>query len=764
MHPSEHSRAARLAGPVGLSAITILGALALSCFGLTPGTSTSLGPISVLMLLFYAGALALAYLLGAMGLGRPLASLLAPGSAHRQWIQLGLGLAAMLWISHLLGMCGLLSGPGLMPRIVGWGVVVLGLILLADQVARGPLRPERWPVLPASAMLWGPCLALLLVAAASPPGLLWGPTSTEHGAFDALSYHLQLPKEWAAGTRLWPTDHNVYSYLPSFVEAAYLHLGTMMIGSPSGADPVQRMLGGDGNWVIACQYLHTLFAVAASLLTARAGWAIARRCEIEDRAARSLGVLAGAFTLSTPWMIVVSSLPYNEAGLLALGAVGSLVAIDGGIAPWARGTAAGIAVGVACGCKPTALFLVGPVIGLLLLGCEAPRDWMKMIAGGVIAGLIAIAPWTIRNWVACGNPVFPFASGLFGTGHWTAEQVSRHAANHHAPPNTMLGERLARLFGGEFGLTHGQWGIALLALAIALAGALIWKKSRRLGALLALGLTAQAACWIALTHMQSRFLLPMLTPIALLLTLAGGALVAWMSRSKAAMPGRPAPLAAAALGVLALAPLSQAVRSISLFLEQNEWLPNQGLVLGVGTMTGMAAEEQLRAAPDDLRERAIDSLGPTAYINLKIRPQDVADSGVFLLGDSTPLYILGATGNAEGSGNRSSSPVIYHTTWDTSPLLTSPNRIGASAAHLWSLALRDRGIRYVLVNFSELDRLINKSHYYDPGLTLDAIQAWLRSPEAHVKSVRQWRDAGSELFEIDLPSPPSSERVRGTRP
>ena len=269
MHPSEHPPAARLVGPIGLSAITIGVMLALSCFGLAPGTQTFLGPVSVVSLLFYAGIFALAYMLGAMGLGRPLAAILAPNSPHRMWIQLGLGLAAMLWISHLLGLLGLLSGPGSQPRIVGWGVVGLGIILLTDQIIRGPLRPEKWPVLPASAMLLGPGLALLVVAAASPPGMVWGPQSTEHGAFDALSYHLQLPKEWAAGARLWPTDHNVYSFLPSFVEAAYLHLGTMMVGTPNSADPVQRMIGGDGNWVIACQYLHALMAVAASMLVQR---------------------------------------------------------------------------------------------------------------------------------------------------------------------------------------------------------------------------------------------------------------------------------------------------------------------------------------------------------------------------------------------------------------------------------------------------------------------------------------------------------------
>ena len=83
MHPSEHSRAARLVGPLGLGAITILGALALSCFGLPPGTPTRMGPITLIYLLLFAAPIAAAYILGAFGLGRPLAALLAPRSAHR---------------------------------------------------------------------------------------------------------------------------------------------------------------------------------------------------------------------------------------------------------------------------------------------------------------------------------------------------------------------------------------------------------------------------------------------------------------------------------------------------------------------------------------------------------------------------------------------------------------------------------------------------------------------------------------------------------
>src|SRR5205807_663778 len=139
-------------------------------------------------------------------------------------------------------------------------------------------------------------------------------------------------KEWAAGAgggggRLWPSDHNVYSYLPSFMEAAFLHLGALM---PGPSDPVRRMLGDDANWVIACQYLHAGIALIGALLVARLAALLSRRCAIADPAARFFGILAGAFVLCTPWTVVVSTLPYNDAAIIPLLAAAILAIIEKG--------------------------------------------------------------------------------------------------------------------------------------------------------------------------------------------------------------------------------------------------------------------------------------------------------------------------------------------------------------------------------------------------------------------------------------------------
>jgi hypothetical protein len=67
-------------------------------------------------------------------------------------------------------------------------------------VVRGNLRPENWPVLPGWTVLGAPGLAVMLVAAASPPGVLW---ASEAGGYDVLSYH---PSVWNPAFDVTPND------------------------------------------------------------------------------------------------------------------------------------------------------------------------------------------------------------------------------------------------------------------------------------------------------------------------------------------------------------------------------------------------------------------------------------------------------------------------------------------------------------------------------------------------------------------------------
>jgi hypothetical protein len=237
--------------------------------------------------------LALCWLIAAFGYGWPLRRWLLGEGPDWAAVDMGLGVAFMLVLDASLGALGILQESG---GLGAWAVVLVGFALVITQLRR-VLRPSillPWPVWVAA-----PAIAVLLLAACSAPGWLW---ASEFGGYDALSYHLQLPKEWHELGRITPLDHNVYSYLPGYVEAAYYHLA---------------VLHGDGiASVYASQLLHAGFALMTAGVVARIAWHLG---------GRTVGAAAAAIVLGTPWTIVVGSLGYNEMAVAFLLATGLLV-------------------------------------------------------------------------------------------------------------------------------------------------------------------------------------------------------------------------------------------------------------------------------------------------------------------------------------------------------------------------------------------------------------------------------------------------------
>jgi hypothetical protein len=751
-------------GPaIALGGLTLVIICVLSATGhgpeVAPG-SAAVGVLSSISITLHGGLFALAYMLGAIGLGRIPAAMLARGLDSRLWIQSALGVGLMLWVSHLLGCLGLLSGDGIAPRLVAWSVTACGIGLLLDQMVRGELAPEKWPALPWLALFAAPGLATLAVASANAPGWLW---ESEFGAYDALSYHLQLPKEWAANG-LQPAAHNVYSYLPGYVEAGYLHVGQMMVGggATGRGGVVHRMLGGDGVWVYSCQFLHALIGILAAILCGRCAWAVARSVGANDAQSTIAGFVAAITVLSTGWTIVCGSLAYNEMGVVLLIAGAMLLCVDRATGPsppvgrWVRCAGIGLLVGLASSCKPTALLLVGPAVGILMLGVQrspSSRAWARACAGAVIAGsiggIIAIVPWLVRNALAAGNPVFPFAAELLGTGHWTAEQAVRHA-RMHAFDGSLL-DRVSMLFTSR-GWLHGQWGATpWLALAAAVVG-VCEARTRKVTLLLVGGVACGLLAWLFFTHLQSRFLVPLIAPMAMLLGI--GIAVAFAGGGQPGTPEKRLRSGLVSYGVLALL-LVMPWGAVLGFLQQRGGAPNALLIGGVAEFTGSHRGENIYPDLSPLEQAATlhEAAGPYELINLAVQPgtlggpvrsallareQDFAPgepAAVYLLGDATPLYYLGATGGP-GAG------VVYHTTWDTSPL-GDAIRASPDDPAAWTRDLRERGIGLVLINFDELARLIDRDQYFDPAVTLDKIQAWLSHPRAGCVPVKVWTVPGS---------------------
>ncbi|GAB5496491.1 MAG: hypothetical protein Phyf2KO_15710 [Phycisphaerales bacterium] len=631
--------------------------------------------VSAIYLILTASVFPLTYILGSIGLGVPIQRWLAPNASHIWAIRTGLGLGAMLTVTQLLGVTGLLF---LQPIAIAPPVV--GALLLAYRLMSAkPEYAELRPSLPWFGAL--PAVGVLLVAACSPPGWLW---SSEAGGYDVLSYHLQLPRDWIGMGRVWPVEHNVYSYLPGYMEVAFTQIAVSL---GAGGSPT-AMIKAEGAPLIASQLLHAWITVVAAMLTASSGTSLSRR--VGAKTPNLCGSLAGALVLAAPWSVVTGSMAYNEMAVIALFAAAMVGALEHRVRPIRRGLVAGVLVGAACGCKPTALLFAAPVVGLTLIWSTDRRLWFRLIWPACAGGLVMLMPWLIRNAMAGGNPVFPQLTGLFGTSHWSAEQAARYKAGHTFGGSLYDALRLLVLpdpsdpaststRAVHRGLMHPQWSLLAPIALVALVTGVFMRATRRYAVLIAAALLVQLIAWIALTHVQSRFLMPMLVPMALAIAVS-------ISRLRQT--------AAHAVGVgLVLIP---AVTTAVLFSREQSRFggPNTVIVFGAAQFTSPVSVDQ------DLRE-----MPPVVFINSQLP----ADAKVMLIGGAAPLYI-----------DRS---IVYATTWDK---LELAKLIGLEPENpgRWTSALRDQGVTHVYMDAGEIERL-SGSGWFDPVLDPDRIATWL---------------------------------------
>jgi hypothetical protein len=699
-----------------------------------------------------------AYVLGSLGLSRVVRPLLLRGEpdgavggqdtslALDFWaLQLACGLGIMLSLSHLLGAVGLLDPSRSIGRMIAIAPIGLGLVLLAHQISKGDRQASA--TLPWTALIGLPGVAVLLVAACSPPGWLW---DSEFGGYDALSYHLQLPQEWLAMGRVWPVEHNVYSYLPGSVESAFMHMEVASSYVMRG--PLRGMIADGGTGLISAQLLHAGLTLCAGVIIGTLTRRLALTSGLDRRMSTTAGGLAASITLLTPWSVVVGSLAYNEMAVVALGAGSLLVASQTQVRPLVRGALCGALVGCACGAKPTAIFMLAPAAGVLLLGMGERREWAPLIGGGAVFGALMLAPWLIRNGLASGNPVFPAMSGVFGSGHWSEEQVARFAQKHSFDGS--LFERIGLMFFADAsdpagarhrGLMHGQWSTVFIGAPLALAAGIGLLARRWTFCLLFAGLVLQIGAWLFLTHIQSRFLVPVLVTVAPLLAI--GAVAAWARRGAESFEAgadtgpdtRPDTGAERMIWVVARRVVAVAIglplvaAPLMTFAAQRDGNPNQLLVLGPAYLTGEIAF----GTSDQEAAGFLQNAPPTAWLNIGLPTSEE----VLMIGESAPLYYR--------------QPFAYATTWDTNPLARVTEANPESA---WTGALRAEGFDFVLIDYNMLGRF-HASGEGDPRLDPERIADWL---DRETELIRPWPETGRALYRLrpparSAPTPPAPD-------
>ena len=650
-----------------------------------------------------------AWMLSAFGFG--LLAIRIFGLRDLGWqVALALGVAVLLFIDALLGTLGFFGLTGTVGAILA---LVVGVALVwreyKPQVdgGDGEAGAARSSGSNGSWLAWtiAPAVAILFLATATAPGWLW---SSEFGGYDALSYHLQLPREWFALGRIEALSHNIYSTLPSFQESATLHLMTLRSSAQGAA--------------LDAQILHGFLAVAAAACVAKLAQVCCDRAwiggQVNDPHRTSVrsavGWSAAAIFLGLPWIIVTGSLAYNEMPMVLMFAAALVVAVAPRESTDAKAvTPTLVAVAILCagamGAKLTAsLFVVAPIAFVVLITLATrvharelrPSAAVRGVLVAVLVALAVLSPWWLRNAYTTGSPFFP----IFGSSGLSSEQLAIFNGAHgpHSAANWWkdLCEQwlLAGLTdNGPVGEPWRPFWSVLPWLGFACAIVLVIRRpTRRIAFALVAVVLIQVACWLLFPPAKGRFLIPTAVPLVVVAAMAAGNLVraGWLGRG--------------ALCSLLLLWCTQPLLA---------YATDGPLIDGVfSPATGIGIEPLLTGeAGGDGLPAVLARLGPNARV-----------------------VSLGAT-------NVFWWPMIpsYSTVWNTNPVARALE-VGGGNTDLSLSELRSAGFTHLVVDETMLNRWTS-SGWLDKRVTPDAVAALVRR-------LRRLGDTGPTLvFELGRP-------------
>ena len=330
-------------------------------------------------------------------------------------------------------------------------------------------------------LLWAavPVAMLMVQVAAMPVGVLWG---HDGKGYDALEYHLQGPKEYIAKESVAPLKHNVFSYLPQNTEMLFA-LAMLLEDDPTEGMVVSAWV----NVLIAAAFVAAVWALTRGKQTA------VRMLTVAVAISCQLIFAAGSF-YSEPLMLL--------AVLAAMACWTEMTPVRG---VYGRAAVSGALLGVAIGCKYTAVLLAAPVvIAAVLVGAHAATEHrgraVVLLLGTTV---VMMTPWLVRTgYYAKGNVVFPMAARWLGKAHWSQGQVDRwdRAIAPAAEYQSVSGrcKRLAWVLGDV-----RQYGIMTAAVVLALIVGNTAK--RRQWGFYGLAMLWMIAAWVLWTHLQGRF-------------------------------------------------------------------------------------------------------------------------------------------------------------------------------------------------------------------------------------------------------------------
>jgi hypothetical protein len=563
------------------------------------------------------------------------------------------GAVIMSLVSLFLGSIGLYRSW----LLVGITVVV-GVICLFDFVL------SRKREKPGFQVSYGPGIAevititlvgLIVIVTALNPTLF----------YDAVSYHLALPRQYLMSGSTDPFPWHPYSYFPSNAEMAF-------------------GLGLAGGGAIASQIISCGITISGLLM-------------IRDTAIRFVSPAAGgvAFKVALCTLtfmlsgVMVTVDPFVLflciAGLFCVCGAGEAAlkndeaALRGWLLCWA------IVAGGAAGVKYTA-WITGLGLQWLLLAriCLKARPYgPRLLALGSIISLLVLLPWPLRNFIACANPVMPVpVPGVFdGLAAPAWEAMKRDA--HYI---TWSVSSLPRIVASPWNMVFSDWNTLAVEFGAArFVGPLLWMGAPLLLAFpgrprvpATITVYAIAATLISLLSFRmTRFAYPGLGAMVIL---AGAGLYAFFKKAEEKKPAR----VAGALIIASIIVLSAAIYMKASYnlTAGYRWLLQKG---------------DLAAYMD---ERAGINRFETGSIPLQLRANELlpADAFVLFAGETRFVYF----------DRKVAAPSFL----SSNPLLLFLSR---GTPEQTAQALAEAGFTHVLVSIPELERLEKKNHLL--GLT-----------------------------------------------
>jgi hypothetical protein len=378
-------------------------------------------------------------------------------------------------------------------------LIAAALLSASPKVRRlraGVLQLPALPSLRPAAAAW---VGLILVALAY--GLVAAIAPEKE--YDAVWYHLYLPRTWLAAGRPVDIVHEFVSLYPLTWELLFAAGVT---------------LGG----IVGAKLLHFICLPLLGLLV----WQTTRRFF-----PHASGVAAAALVITTPTVLWQSSTAYVDLAL-ALHATAGCYALaryaEQNERAW--GAIAALQLGLTAATKHLGLIVTGIALALYVIGVLRRTGSVKpTLRRALLIGALALAipsPWYARSWMASGNPVFPEMYGVFGAApseRWDAiseRELDRFKARFgrgRSPRDLLALPWDVTIHAASFGGSLGPLFLALIP-GLACASGLAWGgSSRRSARWVIAGLVLYVAVWASpISSYQLRFLVPIVPALGLL--------------------------------------------------------------------------------------------------------------------------------------------------------------------------------------------------------------------------------------------------------